>query len=138
MNFYEDLKKIMNMEELKYVAWKQEGDDKICPQQKRTFVRFEDVKGKVFDLLIHPNMKDSLIQGLRNEEEVILNVAFSYFGIVPKGHWIGMNTGLEDMVNLCRNKAKYEGKFFVNKDIYIWSKENIHKEGFCLFPVYVW
>ena len=65
-------------------------------------------------------------------------MAFSHFGIVPSGQWIGTNTRLEDMVNLCRNKAKYEGKFFVNEDTYVWAKENIKMEGYYLFPVYVW
>ncbi len=114
---YENIKKIMTMKELKSVAWKVSGDDKFKPE--KTEVLFEDVEGTQFALVIHK--PDAWTRKLRNEEEVILNVAFTHFGIIPSGHWIGVNVDIEKMVNLCRKKAKYEGVFFVNEDRCSWN-----------------
>lgn len=138
LDFYGNIRNINSMKELKYIAWKQEGDE-VHPMQTKLFVRFEDVEGTVFDLMIHPISNDELIQTVRNEEETILNVSLSHFGIVPEGHWIGVNTDLQDMVNLCRDKAQYEGKRFINEDIFTWAEENnMVRDGYYYFPVYVW
>lgn len=117
MDFYKDIKKILTMKQIKSVAWKVTGDDQFKPEKVQ--VRFEDVEGTVFELVIHndPNLYHTLM----NQEEVILNVAFSHFGIIPKGEWIGVTTDLSKMVNMCRKKAPYDGVFFLNEDRCSWN-----------------
>lgn len=112
MDFYETIKKIMTMKRLDSVAWKVEGDDPFKPE--RVKVRFEDIEGTVFELVIHDN--PNLYAKYRNEEEVILNIAFCHFGIIPSGEWIGVTTDISGMVNMCRKKAHYNGVFFPNED----------------------
>lgn len=118
MNFYEDIKTINGMKELKSVAWKVTGDEIVT---EKVQVRFEDVEGTVFELIIHAGNKP-WCRKLRNQEEVILNVAFCHFGIIPSGEWIGITTEIETMVNMCREKAKYDGTFFVNEERCIWNE----------------
>ena len=113
MGFYETIKKILTMKQIKSVAWKVEGDDKFKPE--RVKVRFEDMEGSVFEMVIHNNPE--LYSQYMNEEEVILNIAFSHFGILPSGEWIGVTTDISGMVNLCRKKAQYDGVFFVNEEV---------------------
>ena len=45
--------------------------------------RFEDVEGSVYELVIHDER--TMYKKYRNQEEVILNVAFCHFGIL--GEW---------------------------------------------------
>lgn len=118
LDFYGNIKKIMSMKELKSIAWKITGEDQFDPE--RVQVRFEDIEGTVFELIIHHPSHTCGVQ-FRNEEEVILNVAFTHFGIIPSGEWIGVTMGLTEMVNLCRKKAPYDGKFFVNEKRCSWN-----------------
>ena len=113
-DFYEKIKEILSMKEIKSVAWKVTGDDQFDPE--RVQVRLEDVEGTVFELVIHGR------EPWKSEEEVILNVAFSHFGIIPKGQWIGVTTDLSKMVNMCRKKAPYDGVFFVNEHRCSWNQ----------------
>ena len=99
MEFYEKIKKVMTMKELKSVKWKAEGEDWYF-KPERVQVSLEDVEGTVFDLVIHP--MGGLYQKYVAEEEVILNVAFTHFGIIPSGQWIGVNADISKMVNDCR------------------------------------
>ena len=117
MGFYETIKKILTMKQIKSVAWKVEGDDKFKPE--RVKVRFEDMEGSVFEMVIHNNPE--LYSQYMNEEEVILNIAFSHFGILPSGEWIGVTTDISGMVNMCRKKAQYDGVFFVNEERCRWN-----------------
>ena len=112
MTFGEKIKSICLMKELDSVAWKITGDDQFKPEKVQ--VRFEDKEGTVFELVIHPD--PDLYGKERNEEEVLLNIAFTHFGIIPSGEWIGVTTDISGMVNMCRKKAKYNGKFFVNEE----------------------
>lgn len=106
----------MAMKELKSVAWKITGENKFKPDKAE--VRIEDSEGTVFELVIHPDVP--LYRKHRAEEAVLLNVAFSHFGL-SSGYWIGVNTDIDTMVNLCRQKAKYEGTFFVNETRCLWN-----------------
>lgn len=119
MNFYEDIKTIMQMKDLKSVAWKVTGENPAF-ECERVQVRFEDVEGSVYELVIHDER--TMYKKYRNQEEVILNVAFCHFGIIPSGEWIGITTKIETMVNMCREKAKYDGTFFVNEERCIWNE----------------
>lgn len=103
LNFYESIKKIMTMKGLKSVTWKVTGED--CWNPEKTEVRLEDTEGEVIDLVIHPPVAGC--KQLREEDEVILNVAFAHFGIIPSGQWIGVNADIPKMVNDCR-KVKGE------------------------------
>lgn len=115
VDFYKDIKKILTMKQIKSVVWKVTGDDQFKPEKVQ--VRFEDVEGTVFEMVIH----EPTNYVWRNQEEVILNIAFSHFGIIPKGQWIGVTTDLSKMVNLCRKKAPYDGVFFLNEDRCSWN-----------------
>lgn len=118
MDFYKAIKEILTMKQLKSLAWKVSGEDWFKPE--RVQVRFEDSEGTVFELVIHSN--PNLCSRLINQEEVILNVAFSHFGIIPKGEWIGVTTDISGMVNKCRGKAVYDGAFFPNEDKCLWNE----------------
>lgn len=120
MNFYDEIKVILSMKKLKYIAWNVKGENPSF-ECERVQVKFEDVEGNVFQMVIHSS-DECCGKKFRNQEEVILNVALSHFGVIPSGEWIGITTDIEKMVNMCREKAKYEGAFFSNEEKCLWNE----------------
>ena len=107
----ERIKKGLSLGNIKSVAWHIVGEDQFKPM--KILVRFEDVEGKVFELVIHSPL---FIKEWYDEVEVILNFLLSSYGIMPKGEWIGFTHDLDKIINMCRKELPYEGKFYINED----------------------
>ena len=111
MRMEEKLKEGTELGKIKSVAWYMKGEDQFKPVC--TKVRFEDVSGKVFELVLHD---DPMFFRWKNQEEVILNYVLATHGIMPKGHWIGITDDIPSVINMCRKALPYTGVFYINED----------------------
>ena len=112
LDFEVILNKVKELNELKSVAWHTKGDDKFNPE--RTQVRLEDTEGHVFELVIHTE-ETEYGRHCVYQEEVLLNLILSHFGLIPVGKWCGINTNIVEIIDYCRKIAPYKGIFFINE-----------------------